>query len=271
MSDFLDRFGDQLAAAEGRATSSVQDADLRSGRLRRRRRLVLSALAASVAVAAPALAITTPWNPSLERTGIDQPVTATNAAVSASAVDALGVLRRVQSEADRERAAPLVRAIGAGNQVDDVQTDGIRSVATGWALVPAKSMQSGPGLNANTDVLCLTDGQSVGCSPTSSAITNGVGVVSASPTKTSIAGLVPDGVSAVRFMPDGGNPVKVTVASNFFSLSVSQNARGKTIKAPPGYEGGSEIPAPPMPVNGTLQWLDNDGNVIGPAHQPIGG
>lgn len=272
MSDFLDRFGDQLSTAQERAKPSPQAGDLRSGRsiLGRPRRLVLWVLAGSLGVAAPALAIIAPWQPSLERPGLDRPVAVSASPISKSVVEAFGVLRRGQSDADRERTASLVRAVGAGNQVDDVQTDGIRSVADGWALVPAKSMQAAPGRNANTDVLCLTDGQTIGCTPTTSAATNGLGVVSASATQTSIVGLVPDGVSAVRFTPAGGNAVKVTVASNFFSLSVPQTAPASTIKAPPGYTHGSKVPAPPMPVNGTLQWLDDSGVVTGPAQQAIG-
>ena len=267
MPDFLDRFGDELSTAHARVTAQQVDG-LRP--VRQRRRLVLWALGASLAVAAPALAITTPWSPSLERSGIDKPVSVSNAAVSDSVKERFGVLRRAQTAADRERAAAVVHAIGAGNQVDDVQTNGIRSVAPGWALVPAKSLQTAPGARAGEDVLCLTDGQTVGCTPTSRATTNGVGMLSASSTQTSIVGLVPDGVSAARFSPISGNAITAAVASNFFSLRVSQTAPARTIKAPPGYQGGSDVPGPPMPVEGTLQWLDDSGDVIGPAQQTIG-
>lgn len=272
MSDFLDRFGDELSTAQARATQVQQADESRSVRstLRKRRKIVLWALGASLAVAAPALAITTPWRPSLERSGIDQPVSASNSAVSDSVRERFGVLRRAQTDADRERTTSVLHAIGAGNQVDDVQTNGIRSVASGWALVPAKSLQTAPGHRSSEDVLCLTDGETVGCAPTSSAATNGVGMLSASSTETSIAGLVPDGVSAARFIPLGGKAITAAVASNFFSLHASQIAPASTIKAPPGYQGRSEIPGPPMPVEGTMQWLDDGGNVIGPVQQTVG-
>jgi hypothetical protein len=39
----------------------------------------------------------------------------------------------------------------------------------------------------------------------------------------------------------------------------------RPVKAPPSYNGADTIPGPPTPVAGTLQWLDGDGNVVGPA------
>lgn len=36
------------------------------------------------------------------------------------------------------------------------------------------------------------------------------------------------------------------------------------IKAPEGYNGPSEIPAPPLPPAGELQWLNAEGDVTGP-------
>ena len=164
-----------------------------------------------------------------------------------------------------------MRAIGAGNQVDDVQTAGIRSVADGWALVPARSMQTGSEQAAGADVLCLTDGEAVGCAPADGASTTGVGLVSATTTRTNMVGLVPDRVSSVRFTPTDGDAVTSSVSSNFFALSVPETAPERTIEAPSGYEGGSEILAPPAPAGGTVQWLDGNGDVVGPAAKAVGG
>jgi hypothetical protein len=272
VSDFLDRFGSQLYAAQAPASRRVQ------GRLARRlgltslprprRRDVLLA-AIVLAVAAPAVALVAPWHPALERSGIDRPVGVDTSPVVASASDALAVLRRPQTEDDRRLAAPLLTTVGSGNQIDGVQTDGIRSLADGWALVPAKSVATGPG-KTTSDVICLTNGRAIGCTPADSVSTEGAGFLSASSTSTSLAGVVPDGVARVRFTPDEAPPVEARVTSNFYSLSVRQTAPSATVKAPPGYKGPAEIPGPPMPAAGTVQWLDDKGQVIGPAQQRLG-
>jgi len=49
------------------------------------------------------------------------------------------VLRREQTADDRRIAAPLVKAIGIGNQVDRVQTAAIRAVAPGCWCPPRRS------------------------------------------------------------------------------------------------------------------------------------
>lgn len=218
---------------------------------------------AALAIAAPALAITRPWNPVLSRTGIDGPVSTDPSPVISSARKALGVLRRPQTTEDRQRTAPLVKVIGAGNQVAGVQTEFIRSVADRWALVPAKSVTTGPSSTAS-DQLCLTDGTSIACGPASSVGTTGITALSATTTETRYAGLVPDGVARVRFTTKTGARETAEVASNFFSLNVSEVAPPRMIDAPPGFEGPSRIPGPPTPVAGTLQWLDRNGRVIGP-------
>jgi hypothetical protein len=228
---------------------------------------VLIAVAALV-VAAPAAAIIGPWRPLLQRTGVDKPVHTSVSPIAQSARDALAVLRRPQTAEDRARTAPLLTSVGAGNQVDQIQTDGIRSVADGWALVPAKSVKTGPS-KAATDELCLTDGQTVACSRASTVGSQGVVVVTAGSGQTNIAGIAPDGVAEVRFTPNAGPPAESRVASNFFALSIPQTAPGTMIKAPPGYNGPSKIPGPPMPTPGTIQWVTDAGKIVGPAKQRI--
>lgn len=264
MSDFLDRFGDQLHAAEQRHAVAARAPDVPAhGRRSRRVRLAAVALAGAVLVAAPAAAIIAPWEPSLERAGVDDPVAVEHAPVAVQAVEAFAVLRRPQNDTDRRLAAPVLTAVGAGNQVDRVQTHGIRAVAPGWAVVPAKAMKTTPAAHADEDVLCLTNGDVIGCSASDRAATTGIQLTTASEGQTTIAGLVPDRVSGVRFVRAEGGSVEADVASNFFAVSVRKAGSQRTIKAPPGYEHGSRIPAPPTPATGTLEWLDDDRNVIG--------
>ena len=248
MSDFLDRFGHQLQRAEPRR------------RIVAPRRRGLAVAIASLLIAAPAVAVVGPWHPSLGRSGVDDPVAVDESPVPPAALQAFAVLRREQTAADRERTAPLLRAVGAGNQVDRVQTSGIRAVGDGWALVPARSMQTGPSMKADEDVLCLTDGTTIGCAPTASVVERGLEVVSASAAAgTQIVGLVPDGIEAVRFTPSSGRAVESQARSNLFSLSAAELAPPRRINAPPGYNGPSVIDGPPLPVAGTVQWLDGGG------------
>jgi hypothetical protein len=269
MSDFLDRLGDQLGHAHHQRTplaaSSSPDTQ---GRGRFGRRAVLIPVAI-LALAAPAVAIVSRWNPALERDGIDSPVATDSAPVSRAAIDALAPLRREQTADDRRIAAPLIKAIGIGNQVDRVQTEAIRAVSSEWALVPAMEVRSGVDA-ISTEQLCLTNGETVGCTSVESFTKNGLGVLSASKTRTMLAGLVPDGVDRVRFAPKTGDAAEATIQGNFFSLSVPQTGPSAPIKAPPGYAGPDTIPGPPMPVAGTLQWVDSDGNVVGPADPDLG-
>jgi hypothetical protein len=227
-----------------------------------RRGLVVSL--AALAVAAPALAITQPWNPVLSRPG-DNPVKTDPSPVSASAREALAVLRRPQTPEDRAKTAPLLRTVGSGNQVDGVQTAAIRLLADGVALVPAKTVGNGPSTTSD-DQLCLTDGSMMTCGPASSVHKTGITGIEASTTRTRYRGLVPDGVARVRFTPNTGTAAEVAVTSNFYSVSVPQVVPPRMIDAPEGFDGPARIPGPPMPVGGTIEWLDANGRVVGPNH-----
>jgi hypothetical protein len=266
--DFLDRFGDQLHAAQV-ASASAATRGSRGTRLLGRRSTVIAALVAVIAPSA-ALAITQPWHPDLSRPGVDHKVTTDAAPVSHAALGAFAVLRREQSAADRSDATPLIKAIGMGNQVDRVQLSGIRMVAPGWALVPAKAAQTAPGGVTAQDQLCLTNGEDVGCANAETAKANGVGVLTASKSSTHLTGLVPDGVARVRFAPDSGSPVEVAASGGFYELTVHSSRSLPAIKAPPGSDGPSTIPGPPAPASGKLTWLDTSGSAVGPADPVIG-
>ena len=234
----------------------------------RSRTLRRSAVAAFVVlgVAAPALAAVQPWSPLLGRPDLDGPVTTDSTRVADAAVEALAVLRRPQTTEDRTVAATKLRAIG--NQIDDVQTAAIRALRNGWILVPANTVKTGPN-QASSDQLCITNGGVVACAAAASAGQTGVALISASMTETKLVGLVPDSVARIRFTRADGRSVERDVGSNFYDLAVPEVAPAASIKAPPGYDGPSTIPAPPRPIAGTVSWLDSDGQVIGPTPRTI--
>jgi hypothetical protein len=214
-----------------------------------------------LAVAAPAIALVSPWSPELGRPGIDGPVRIDSAPVTPSASAALAVLRRAQTEQDRESAAPLIGRVGSANLVDGVQTDGIRMVGGGWALVPAKVVLARRNGEVFRDQLCLTDGRTMSCQPADGVASRGIWVLAGG----TLAGLVPDGVQRVRFTPDDGTPIEMEVRHNFFTGSLPSAGQARSAKAPAGQDAGSNAPGPPpRPSNGTFQWLAPDGQVVGP-------
>jgi hypothetical protein len=156
----------------------------------------------------------------------------------------------------------LVRRVGDPEAGVDLMAE---AFATALEVTLDRSVQTGPSSTA-TDQLCFTNGEEITCGPAPSLSTTGVGGSTASATKgeTTYTGLVPDGVSGVRFTPKDGKPVEVAVASNFYELVIPQIAPSRMMDAPAGFQGPSRIPAPPAPVAGTLLWLDSHGAVVGP-------
>jgi hypothetical protein len=256
MSDFLERYGAQLQAAQ-RSSPSASKTSTRTGR-----RAIVASVAV-LALAAPALAVVQPWSPNVGRPGIDEPTSSSSAPIASSATSVMAVLRREQTEADRAAAGPLLKGV-FGNQTDGVQTAGIRSLADGWILVPAARVKTGPD-TTSANQLCFTDGTALTCGPATGVAHAGITGSSTDSRSTEQTGLVPDGVARVRFLPDGAAPVEAAVTSNFFKLVVSQIAPPRTMKAPEGFKGPSEIPAPPTPLPGHFEWLNADGEVVGPS------
>jgi hypothetical protein len=255
MSDFLERYGDQLRVARVRAD--------------RRRRVLRRGTIASfvvVAIAAPAVAVIEPWSARLGRPRIDGRVSVSRAPVPASARDVLAVLRRPQTARDRRLAAPHLR--NANSRMVGVQVDEIRAVSPHYALVPITGMKTPYG--AQGPMLCLLGGGGSGCSPVADVARLGVSAVSAGfEHGTHFFGVVPDGVARVRFTPATGEPAVASVRDNFYEIRVPQLGPPRPgVKPPPGYTGpvgaDSTLPAPPMPAGGQLDWLDAHGNVIGP-------
>lgn len=264
MPDFLDRFGDQLDTAQQASSSAAKKHASAGWRSRVGRRSLLAA-GATLALAAPvSVAVVSSWDPDLGRAGIDTPVSTDNSPVNPGATDSLAVLNRDQTAADRANAEPMIKAIGAGNQIDRVQTNAIRMVAPDWALVPAKVIRTGPSTTA-PDQLCLTNGSTVTCSTATSVTASGLTLLSASEKGTELAGIVPDSVTRVRFAPHEGKAVEVPVRSNFYELTTAQ-----TRTSPPStLPNGVTVPGAPLPAAGSITWLDANDNKTGPAVQPI--
>jgi hypothetical protein len=260
--DFLDRYGQQLAAAQLRPRRTLRS------RVRPARRTLLISLGV-LAIAAPAVAVVRPWEPTLGRPGVDDgSATTSSAAAPLSARDVMAVLRRAQTADDRAKAAPLLRTVDA--QFTGVQTNSIRALRDGWALVTTASVAAGPGRSLD-DALCITDGEGIACGSASAVRDRGVSMIAASATATTVVGLVPDEVARVRFTPSQGRASTVEASSNFFSLSVPQTKPRDMIAAPKdeSWTGPTMIEGPPMPVAGTLEWLAADGRVVGPADRSL--
>jgi len=235
----------------------------RARRPRRARRGLAIALAALV-VAVPALAVTRPWSPVLGRPDVDgRSPSASSAPVISDARKVLAILRRPQTAHDREVARPLLRMLSP--QTDQVQTSSIRALAPGVALIPIGALRLSPG-HPERDQLCVVSKAMIGCNPASLASTQGVGYRLGGPAGTRLIGVVPDWVARVRFTPKGGAPAEVSVASNFYRISVPQFQRGWRVPPPPG-SGRRPSRLPPQPANGVVQWLDVHGAAVGPKRQ----
>lgn len=266
MTHFLDRYGDQLRAAQPDSSAPALARVPVGGRFRRLRRgqQVALGVVAALAVAAPAAAIVAPWEPSLSRPGLDDPVSTSNEPVSTDASGWLAVLRRPQTDQDRAASTPLLRVVGAGGLADGVQPAEIRSLGSGWALVPATSVKGAAG-DAKPG-LCLANGKQLACGQNDMIKNIGMGGSSASSTATEFFGLVPDGVAHVRFTPVTGEATTVDVSSNFYVVNVAGSGPSALVSPPPGYT-GPKIKAPPMPVGGLIEWLDDAGNIVGPGRR----
>ena len=247
MADFLDRYGEQLRLAR---------------RPRRRRTFRRGALASLViiAVAAPAVAVVQPWTPPLGRPEHDLNATIDRAPVDPQAVEQLAILRRPQTARDRELAAPRLRH--AGGIVQGVQVDDVRAFNEHYALVPITKLDDPGGPDAGP-MLCLMGGGGAACGPIDTLAKQGVTLLRGGKDGTRYTGIVPDGVARVRFTPEGGEPAEVAVTDNFYDLHVPQLSEGGPVNPPPGWKGG-EIPPPPMPAHGRLEWLDANGTFVGP-------
>lgn len=213
------------------------------------------ALAAiGLAIAAPAVMAGVTWVPQLGRSDDNVP-SASAAPVSSEVLDEFALLRREQTSRDRAVAEPLLRQLDAS--VDEVKTTGIRAIDDNHALVPMGRLQGLP-----AEQLCLVGDGGIGCNPAREAVTRGVGISRVEDGTTRVIGIVPDEVRRVRFVAEDLDPVEAEVVGNAFSLTVQAVEEGRT--PPPLPDGTRPQQMPPLPVRGTLVWLDADGKIVGP-------
>ena len=247
MTDFLDRYGVQLRAARRR---------------RRRRAVRVSLLAvASPAVAAvvvvmarsspdverpatPAATATTPppvgtWTPAVGWPEKNMPMSIDRTPVSPTATKVLAVLRRPQTDRDRRLAGPRLRYVGPPGE--GLQVDGVRALNAHYALVPIKRHGTLPG-----PAICILGSRGGGCSPVSRVARHGVASLTDGKQWTRRFGIVPDGVTRVRFTPQTGRPVETVVRENFYELRFPATGPGL------------------MPAQGKLEWIDGNGNSTSP-------
>jgi hypothetical protein len=258
MTDFLQRYEEQLRAAQVDAPGERPSRAKRLRSVVRRRPIILTG-AFLLVMAVPATALVAPWEPSLSRAGLDAPVATSSAQPAEDAESWLGVLRRPQTEEDRRDSAPFLPSVAAGNRVQGVQVDAIRSLSKRWALVPVASLRGdGP-------AICIVSSDARACGHLDKIRNGGPLAITNGPDGSDYAGLVPDGVTKARFTPETGDPIEVGVSSNFYELHVDGTS-GKFVPVtpPPGYE-GPPIPPKPAPVSGKLEYLDGSGKVVGPA------
>jgi hypothetical protein len=117
-------------------------------------------------------------------------------------------------------------------------------------------------------MLCILGGGGAACSPVSGVAEHGVVSLSGGPKSTHYVGVVPDGVTRVRFTPDDGKPAESVVIENFFEIRVPEHGPTDFIRPPTGWKGPTDdkgmIPGPVGPASGKLEWLDAEGKVVGP-------
>ena len=279
MTDFLDRYGEQLARA-------------RPGRRRRiagASRLAIAAPAAAALVlllARPAPEIERPaqtpvarstpvptpteppavgkWTPTLGRPKLGITASIDNTPIAQPVIAALAVLRRPQSERDRKLAGPKLRY--AGDSINGIQITGVRALNAEYALVPVTKFATEP--NTAGAGICLMGGGGGACAPVESVPRHGVTLMGAGASDTRYAGIVPDGIARVRFTPPGAAPIEAAVTGNFYELRYHTSARPTRVTPPKGWKGPTgtdgKIQAPPMLVRGALEWLDASGHMVKP-------
>lgn len=255
-------------------------------RAARRARLGLIAVGA-VLTSGTALAATGVWSPPLGDDHRPHP-TISATAVPADQAATLAVLRRPQAAADRGATVRQVLRFLDRRSVDGVRTDAVRLLSTadrGYVLIP---VVKGTNHTAGGQ-LCLfavdVEGSGFSCFSTQQVLSGRAVLMSmqlADPTPaeraafrkaakeahgksftvpgarprqqgpTTLAGLMPDGVSTVQTQTASG-VVRAPVAHNFFVLKVPL-PRDATF----------------APRTGPLRWLDAAGRQIGTSASPIG-
>jgi hypothetical protein len=255
-----------VAAAERR--HAAEPAPTRRGfRGWARRTRILTVACGSLLVAVPAVAATQSWLPLLGKPSVDGASPSISAdAVPADQANALGVLRREQSESDRDAATEgLLEPLAPST--DGVRLGDIRLLqgvdGPSVALVPVarlyKGVPSAGGTLLGRDALCLTDRATIACGTLDQLRSGGI-VGSAG---RFVFGLVPDGVTTVRFTYADGDIVDIPVRENFYGRILPKPAardddtpRALFLQRDPR-AADDEAPSP-----ATVSWLDARGAVL---------
>jgi hypothetical protein len=222
----LDTYREQLVSAAVRLQDERGASAVRAPRWRNRRGI--AAIAVAMLVAGPALAATQPWSPLLGSPDLHSQPKATAAPPPREQLDALGVLRREQTDADRGAVAQNALRY-FGKTAVEIRTPYVRllgSTAAGTAsvLVPAKHWdpagESGPSPAALEDPLCVFtpdlngDGGGKACFKLADIAggraTGSMGGI--------YWGLVPDGVASIHAVYADAKVVTVPVVDNYYAL-----------------------------------------------------
>lgn len=212
-----------------------------------------------VAVGAPALAATQPWQPLLGRPALQATPAGTSTTPPPSdQLAILGVLRRSQTASDR---GPITTALleELGPEQAGVRVASIRLLSSAaGAHAVLVSIERNANLAPNEPVeqnqLCLLFGHGGTCSTTTSLVA-GHFVAFAGP---QVLGLVPDGVATVVARYSDGQMRSAAVRENFFEISDAPIAPATTAPTK-----GSP-PPPLVSVKPNIEWLDANGHAIGP-------
>jgi hypothetical protein len=255
MTDFMDRYGAQLLQY-GRALAATPNVPRRRRRWRSRRTAAIAL--AVVAVGAPALAATQPWQPLLGRPALHAtPAGTSTTSPPSDQLALLGVLRRSQTAADRGPiTVALLKHLGpeqAGVRVASIRL--LSSAAGAHAVLV--SIEHNANVAGNEPVernqLCLLFEHGGTCSTTVSLVAGHFVAFAGS----HVLGVVPDGVATVELHYPDQQSRAATVNDNFFEVDDAPVTR--PITAP----GGGPTP-PVMSAPSVLQWLDSNGRPIGP-------
>jgi hypothetical protein len=257
MSDFLDRFGEELVVA-GQELSERPAA--RSFWLTRVPRRAGAAGLAAVVITGTALAATQPWAPSLGRPELsDVPASTSVSGVPADQVALLSVLARPQESADRgARTQELLRHLGV--EASGVRTGSIRALTSPagedavLVSVERAGAVAGVAEPGQSNALCVLVADGGSCGGADDLRAGHFMVIAGA----RVYGLVPDGVSSVALDYPDGQARSAGVRDNFYAVSDAP----VTTRDVPGPGGGS---APLiMPVRPAIRWLDSDGKPVGP-------
>jgi hypothetical protein len=230
-------------AAEG--SSRRRRPHLRVGR----RRFAVVALVV-MALAGTAVAERAPWEPWIGNQRSGYP-TLSPSAPAGSTLEVLSVLRRSQTELDRDSQVQAVLH-DVGPRLQGIRTAYVRNLEpdVAWAaatLVPVESYSDAQGTG---EAVCLlyptpgiegSHGASLNCWHPGEITAGEAYVALRTVSRVHVFGLVPDGVAAVEVHFADGTGASAAVKENYFAASFASSS-GRVVRS--------------------VEWLDSDGNPV---------